>query len=203
MKVLHPLRRYRVALALLLVVLLLALLLHNLVQSFLAAPAAHALWWLRLQYLRIPQSAIWLLLMFLAYLLFHASLLKPVKNQPWQWEQAALSQEQHLKKLTELIEHGGSPNGHRRLAQTISALAVTALSQRTGRSPHQVKADILQHRLDLPEDIASYLSEGLQTGDHSLFDDLDVLPDSQLDPRFMRTLEFLENEEWMEKIDGS
>jgi len=203
MKVIQSARRYRLVLALAGLGLL-AVLLHGLVESYLAAPAAQALWWLRLQYLRLPQNGIWMIFLLLAYLLFHASLLRPLSSQPWQWEEAVLSPERPLKRLVQLVERSGSAYARRRLCQTVSELAVAALAERTGRSPHQVKAEILQRRLGLPEEVASYISEGLQFGVSALPGSAwGIYPRSRVDERLYKTLEFLENEEWMERIDGS
>ncbi len=203
MRVIHSVTRHRLALALgvlaLVGLVLLTVLLRGLVQSYLAAPAVQAFRWLRLQYLRIPQSGIWMVFLMLAYLLFYTSLLRPFERQSQQWEDAALSMERPLNRLTQLIEHSGSAYARRRLCQTVSELAVSALAKRTGHSLHQVKAEILQRRLELPEEVASYIREGLQVGDRALPGSTrGNYPRSRVDARLYKTLEFLEDEEWKE-----
>lgn len=180
---------------------LLAVLLHSLVESILAAPAAQVLWWLRLRLLAIPQDTIWMIFLVLAYLLFIASLIRPKHLQPWQWEETALSSEQPFTKLVKLVESSSSPHARRRLCQQVSELAVAAIAERTGRSPHQVQVQILQDQLEIPAEVASYLSDGFHIGERSESGNRwGIDSQSSVDPRLIRTLEFLENEEWMEHI---
>lgn len=223
MKVFQSARRHRLTLALgalaLVSMLLLAILLRGLVQSYLAIPAAQALQWLRLQYLRIPQSGIWMVFLIVACLLFLVSILQhsdrrsglsegallaleqPSKRHSWGWEDPALFMEQPLKRLTQLIEHKGSDSAHH-LCQIVSELAVTVLAERTGQSRHQVKAEILQRRLELPEDVASYIRDGLKLGEHTQPRwTRGSNPRSRVDERLYKTLQFLENEDWKEQID--
>ena len=66
-----------------------------------------------------------------------------------------------------------------------------------------MRTEILERGLNLPEDVASYLREGLRMGEGALARDLSGLTSrTRVDPRLYRTLEFLENEEWMEYING-
>jgi hypothetical protein len=178
---------------------LLAVLLHSLVESTLAAPAAQVLGWLRLRLLAIPQDTIWMVFLLLAYLLFYASLIRPKNIQPWQWEETALAPEQPFSKLVKLVENSASSRARRRLCQKVSELAVAAIAERTGRSPHQVKSQILGHQLKLPDDVASYIRDGLRSGEPSESGgSWGSASQSFVDARLTRTLEFLENEEWME-----
>jgi hypothetical protein len=182
---------------------LLTALLRGLVQSYLAEPAAQALWWLRLQYLRIPQDAIWMIFLLAAYLLFFASLRRSSRDQPLQWEESAPPAAQPLQNLTRLIESGSNGYARYRLCQKVSEMALVALAERTGHTVHQLRTAILEQGLDLPEEVASYLREGIRMGEGALADSLGGLTSrSRIDPRLYRTLEFLENEEWMEHING-
>ena len=182
---------------------LLAALLRGLVQSYLAEPAAQALWWLHLQYLRIPQDAIWMVFLLAAYLLFFASLRRSARDLPLQWEETAPPVAHSLINLAQLIENVNSGYSRYRLCQQVSELALIALAERTGHSIHQLKTEILERRLNLPEDVASYLREGLRMGEGALASHLSGLTSrSRVDPRLYRTLEFIENEEWMEHING-
>ncbi len=201
MKVRRSISRRWIALGLFLFLGLLATLLHSLVQSHLAMPAAQVIWWLRLRLLAIPQDAIWMLFLILAYLLFFASLFRPKNLQPWQWEKTALSPEQPFSRLVKLVENSASSHARRRLCQKMSELAATAIAERTGRSPHQVQVQILQHQIEIPPEVGSYLRDGFRAGEPSEAD-RGWRGDSQssVDPRLIRTLEFLENEEWMEHI---
>lgn len=181
----------------------LAILLRSLVQTYLAEPAAQVLWWLRLQYLRLPQDAIWLVFLLLAYLIFYASLRRPAYDQPWQWEDAALPPERPMRKLVRLIENSGSTYARYRLCQKVSELALTMLAERTGHSVHQLKVEILDHSLGLPEDVVSYLRQGVQIGEQALSGSaMGIASRAQIDPRLYKTLEFFENEDCMEQIDG-
>jgi hypothetical protein len=200
-KALRSIFRRRLVLGLFAGLVLLAILLHSLVQAHLAAPTAQVLWWLRLRFLAIPQDTIWMIFLVLAYLLFYASLFRPRHIQPWQWEEAALSPEQPFSKLVKLVENSSSSHARRRLCQKVSELAVAAIAERTGRSPHQVKSQILGHQIKLPEDVANYIHDGLQSGEPSGSGDRwGIASQSLADTRLIRILEFLENEEWMEHI---
>lgn len=179
----------------------LAALLKGLVQSYLAEPAAVALWWLRLQYLRIPQDAIWMVFLLAAYLLFFASLRRSSRDQPLQWEETASPATLSLQNLAHLIENSSSGYERYRLCQQVSELALTVLAERSGHTVHQLRTEILEHRLDLPEDVASYLREGLRMGEGALAGNLSRLAtrgqpaSARVDPRLYKTLEFIENEE--------
>lgn len=204
MKTRRSIRRRWLLLGLIAGLALLAVLLHSLVESTLAAPAADVLWWLRLRLLAIPQDTIWMLLLLLATLLFFASLIRPKNLQPWQWEETALSPDLPFSKLVKLVENSTSAHPRRRLCQQVSELAVATIAGRTGRSPHQVQVQILQHQLEIPAEVASYLREGLQSGEPSASGSRwGIDSQSSVDPRLIRTLEFLENEEWMEQIYAS
>ena len=182
---------------------LLTALLRGLVQSYLAVPAAQALWWLRIQYLRIPQDAIWMVFLLAAYLLFFASLRRSSRDLPLQWEETAPPAAQSMQNLARLIENSTNGYARLRLCQKVSEMALTALAEHTGNSIHQLRTEILEHRLNLPEDVASYLREGLRMGEGALGSNLSGLTSrSRVDPRLYETLEFLENEEWMEHING-
>ena len=182
---------------------LLTALLRGLVQSYLAEPAAQALWWLRLQYLRIPQDAIWMVFLLAAYLLFFASLRRSSRDQPLQWEDSAPPAGQPLRDLARLIENSSSGYARYRLCQKVSEMALVALAERTGQTVHKLRAAILEQGLELPEEVASYLREGLRMGEGILSERLTGLAGrARVDARLYRTLEFLENEEWMEHING-
>jgi hypothetical protein len=189
----------RLVLVSLLVLALLAVLLRGLVQSYLAQPAAQVLWWLRMQYLRIPQDAIWMVFLLLAYLLFFTSLRRSSRDQPYQYEEIAPPPEQSLNTLRRLIENSGSGYARYRLCQKVSEVALTVLAERTGHPIHLLKTEILEQRIELPEDVASYLREGIRLGEQVLVGSFSGLASrSRVDPRLYKTLEFLENEEWME-----
>ena len=177
------------------------LLLHGLVQAYLAEPAARALFWLRLRYLSIPQNVLWMVFLLLAGVLFSASLLRPVNMQPWQWEEQDLSTDRPLKRLARRIERTDSAYARQRVCQVVSELAVRILAARLDLSPHQIKTEILQGRLSLPEDVASYLREGLKLNRRVIEDGWVRLravasqpAEPGVDPRLIATLEFLENQ---------
>ena len=182
---------------------LLTALLRGLVQAYLAEPAAQALWWLRVQYLRIPQDAIWMVFLLAAYLLFFTSLRRSSRDQPMQWEESVLPAGQSLRDLVRLIESGTNGYARYRLCQKVSEMALVALAERSGQTVHQLRTAILEQGLELPEEVASYLREGLRMGEGILSERLTGLAGrARVDPRLYRTLEFLENEEWMEQING-
>jgi len=142
-------------------------------------------------------------LLLAAYLLFFTSLRRSSRDQPLQWEEAAPPAAPSLHNLARLIENSGSGYERYRLCQQVSELALSALAERTGRSIHQLRTEILEHRLDLPEDVASYLREGLRMGEGALAGNLSGLTArARVDPRLYLTLEFIENEDWMEHING-
>ena len=177
------------------------LLLHGLVQAYLAEPAARALFWLRLRYLSIPQRGLWMGFIFLAYVLFTASLFRPLTRQPWQWQEQALGAERPLRRLARWIERGDSAYARNRICQVVAELAVRLLAERLDRSRHQVKSEILKGQLSLPEDVASYLCEGLKPNRRVMEDGWSQLPavvglpdEPRMDPRLIATLEFLEDE---------
>jgi hypothetical protein len=177
------------------------LLLRGLVKAYLAEPAARALFWLRLRYLSIPQDALWLMFLVVALYLFTASLHRPLNLQPIQWEDDTIGAERPLKRLARWVERGESAYARYRLCQVVSEMAVRQLAASLDRSVHQVKNEILQGRLELPEAVASYLQEGLKLDRNKIeagWTPLPAVPGKadalRLDPRLLATLEYLENE---------
>ena len=177
------------------------LLLHGLVQAHLAEPAARALFWLRLRYWSIPQKGLWMVLLLLAYLLFAASLFRTPSKEPWQWQEEALGAERPLRRLARWLERSESAHARNRLRQVVAELSVRVLAERLDRSRNQVKSEILQGTLSLPQDVSSYLCEGLAINRRVGEDGWLRLPEGvsapaaqRVDPRLIATLEFLEQE---------
>lgn len=174
------------------------LLLRGLAQAYLAAPAAQALGRLRLLYLSIPQSGLWMVFLLLAYLLFAASLPRPLREPPWQYQELVLGAERPLKRLAYWIGRSDSAYARYRVCQAVAEVAVKLLASRRECSPHQVKSMILQGSLELPEDVASYLNEGLKVNHRVIeagpprWSGVSAAP--RVDPRLIATLEFLEVE---------
>lgn len=177
------------------------LLLQGLVQAYLAEPAARALFWLQLRYLSIPQDALWLMFLVAALYLFTASLHRPLNLPPIQWEDETVSADRPLKRLARWIGRSDSAYARYRICQVVSEMAVRQLAASLDRSVHQVKSEILQGRLELPEAVASYLREGLKLDRNAIEAGLPQLPavpgkvdEPRLDPRLLATLEYLETE---------
>jgi hypothetical protein len=174
------------------------LLLRGLVQAYLAEPAAQALFWLQLRYLSIPQDALWLIFLVVALYLFTASLHRPLTLPPIQWEDEAIGADRPLKRLARWIGRSDSAYARYRICQVVSEMAVRQLAASLDRSVHQVKSEILQGRLELPEAVASYLREGLKLDRNAIEAGLPAVPgktdEPRLDPRLLATLEYLETE---------
>jgi hypothetical protein len=188
-----------------LLTLLLAFLLHGIVQTYLAAPVARVLARLQLQYLSLAQANLWMVFITLVALATVASLLRPISALPWPWEDEILHPKTRLNALMTLVGRSRNAYYRHRLNETVADLALEILAERHGLSPQQVKTLILQDRLSLPAPLGDYLRAGLQRNDRaSLASNQPAVaqPSSSLehlDPRLHQMLDYLEHEKWMEE----